>query len=282
MSTSEIPFFFDCQGASLLAVASVPAQPKPLGVVIVVGGPQYRVGSHRQFLLLARSLAEKGYACLRFDYRGMGDSDGPRVGFEAIGADIAAAIDGLQRNAPSVTSVVLWGHCDGAAAAALGANGDRRVRGLALFNPWVRTDEVAAQARLKSYYVSRVLSRAFWKKLLSGKLGYTSSLRSFADNVRRATSRSAAPAPSGTLPERVGIALRDSRVPVLLGLSKRDAVAAEFRLVSSRPGPLDEFRRQDRTTEIEFEADHTFSCKAWRDAAADATLDWISREFGMA
>jgi alpha/beta superfamily hydrolase len=45
-------------------------------VLVIVGGPQYRAGSHRQFTLLARSLAEQGFAVLRFDYRGMGDSTG--------------------------------------------------------------------------------------------------------------------------------------------------------------------------------------------------------------
>ena len=42
-----------------------------IGVVIVVGGPQYRVGSHRQFVTLARALAASGVPALRFDYRGM-------------------------------------------------------------------------------------------------------------------------------------------------------------------------------------------------------------------
>ena len=48
----------------------------PRGVLIVTGGPQYRAGSHRQFVLLARFLAARGMAVLRFDYRGMGDSEG--------------------------------------------------------------------------------------------------------------------------------------------------------------------------------------------------------------
>lgn len=253
-----------------------------MGVVVVVGGPQYRVGSHRQFLLLARFLATAGYACLRFDYRGMGDSDGPRVGFEAVADDISAAIDAFQRHVPGVTGVVLWGLCDGAAAAALTVNHDRRVRGLALFNPWVRTDAVEAQARLKTYYVRRVLSGAFWKKLVSGGMSYATSLRSLTDNVRRASRRSADGESSGSLPERVGAALRDSRLPVLLGLSERDAVAAEFRLASSQAGPLNEFVRRGRSTAVNFAADHTFSCKAWRDEVAHATLDWLVQAFDPA
>jgi len=61
-------------------VVSVPgeadAAAADTGVLIVVGGPQYRVGSHRQFVMLARFLADHGVPCMRFDYRGMGDVSG--------------------------------------------------------------------------------------------------------------------------------------------------------------------------------------------------------------
>src|SRR5690349_24048098 len=54
------------------------------GVLLVVGGPQYRVGSHRQFALLCRRLAGRGVPALRFDYRGMGDADGAARTFESV------------------------------------------------------------------------------------------------------------------------------------------------------------------------------------------------------
>lgn len=57
----------------------------PLGLLMVVGGPQYRVGSHRQFVLLARDLAAAGIPVFPFDYRGMGDSTGQARDFEGIG-----------------------------------------------------------------------------------------------------------------------------------------------------------------------------------------------------
>ncbi|MGB0712180.1 MAG: hydrolase 2, exosortase A system-associated, partial [Gammaproteobacteria bacterium] len=89
----------------------------PLGVVVVVGGPQYRVGSHRQFVLLARDLAGAGIPVMRFDYNGMGDSEGGSAHFEACGGDIRAAVDALVEGCPSLGGVVLWGLCDGASAA---------------------------------------------------------------------------------------------------------------------------------------------------------------------
>src|SRR5262249_52771049 len=114
MSGRETAFAFTCRGDSLVAIYHQATGAPRRGVVIVVGGPQYRVGSHRQFVLLARALAESGIPVLRFDYRGMGDSEGEFTGFEAIDLDIAAAIDAFVARCPSLREIVLWGLCDAA------------------------------------------------------------------------------------------------------------------------------------------------------------------------
>src|SRR5882672_7230784 len=107
MTFVELPVLFHCEGDQLVGVLARPDQPRDVGVVVVVGGPQYRVGSHRQFILLARTLASEGIACLRFDYRGMGDSEGEARSFESVDADIACATAELTRLVPSVRRVVL-------------------------------------------------------------------------------------------------------------------------------------------------------------------------------
>ena len=78
---TETVLAFPCEGERLLGVVSAPEDALvtgDLGVVIVVGGPQVRAGSHRQFVQLARHLAAQGLPTLRFDVRGMGDSSGPQ------------------------------------------------------------------------------------------------------------------------------------------------------------------------------------------------------------
>lgn len=286
MNYREIPLCFDCGGASLLGVLTAPARDARVGVVIVVGGPQYRVGSHRQFVLLSRDLAAAGYACLRFDYRGMGDSAGPRITFEQAGPDIGAAIDVLCREIPSIDKVVLWGLCDGAAAGALFAHLDPRVAGLALFNPWVRTEAGEAEAALRHYYAKRVSSRAFWRKVVTGKLHVTGSAASMWSSIRRAVGgRHAGPVAEGDapLPERVGTALLRFRSPVLVALSGNDSVAAEFRIVSAKPGPLADAMRLTSGVHVALAtADHTFSSARWRAEAAAATLRWLGTQFADA
>ena len=138
-------------------------------VLIVVGGPQYRSGSHRQFTLLARHLADAGIASLRFDYRGMGDSTGEVRSFERAGTDIRCAIDRLLATVPGVQEVVIWGLCDAASAALIYAHKDPRVSALVLLNPWVRTEQGIARAHLRHYYLARLFHRSLWQKIGRGE-----------------------------------------------------------------------------------------------------------------
>ena len=181
----ERPIVFPCEGAWLSGVVHRGAPGARRGVVIVVaGGPQYRVGAHRQFVTLARLLAGQGYPVLRFDLRGMGDSSGAYLGYQHSEPDIRAAIDALQAAAPGVTEVVPFGECESASGILFYAHRDARVVGAALANPWVRTQEGQAEVILKHYYRDRLLSREFWKQLLRGRLQVWKSLKSFFEVVR--------------------------------------------------------------------------------------------------
>ena len=172
MSTREEAVVFDCAGESLVGVIASPERAAETGVVVVVGGPQYRAGSHRHFVQLARSLAAAGYPTLRFDCRGMGDSSGTQRSFEDLDQDVGAAIDSLLQRAPQVKRVVLWGLCDGASASLLYLHrtADLRVAGICLLNPWVRSEVSLARTHVKHYYLQRLGQPEFWRKLLSGRV----------------------------------------------------------------------------------------------------------------
>lgn len=181
--TVEAALTFPCGDAKLVGILHLPTAPNRRGVVVVVGAPQYRAGSHRQFVLLARDLAEAGYAVLRFDYRGMGDSAGDFSGFEAVETDIRAAVDTLCDRVPDVGEVVLWGLCDGAAAIAFYAAGDPRVTGVVLVNPWVRVPASFAQAQVHHYYLRRLALPSFWRRLIGLEVDFGTSLRSFVGTL---------------------------------------------------------------------------------------------------
>lgn len=267
---------FYCKGETLVGVLSLPASPGPRGVLIVVGGPQYRVGSHRQFTLLARHLASNRIPTLRFDYRGMGDSTGEARSFEAVSDDVRCAIDVFFEQLPMLKEVVIWGLCDAASAALVYAHQDARVRGLVLLNPWVRTAQGLARAELKHYYGARLLTRAFWGKLLSGEVNLVESMRSFVASAAAAlVSRKATDGPA-PLPDRMHDGLRRFQGKALLVLSGNDLTAQEFKDAAAGSPAWQALLQQPRVARCDLpEANHTFSTRAWRDRVAEWTCDWV-------
>jgi exosortase A-associated hydrolase 1 len=274
MST-ERALTFDCRGDTLVGVLSEPSAPRETGVVIVVGGPQYRAGSHRQFVLMARAIAQQGFAVLRFDARGMGDSTGAPRAFEHIGEDIDAAIATLVAQVPAVRQVALWGLCDGASAALLHADEarDPRVRGLVLLNPWVRSPESLARVHLRHYYWQRLTQPEFWKKLLRGGVGQA-AWRDLLSNLR--ARRSAPPAVQLPFQHRMARGWMTFEGSILLVLSGNDYTAKEF-VDATRSEPawsraLQHARLQRHDLP---DADHTFTASAWRQRVDDVTIAWL-------
>lgn len=282
MTWAEQPRVFRCGDELAIAIAHVPERPSTRGVLVVVGGPQYRVGSHRQFVLLARHLCDQGFAVLRFDYRGMGDSSGDARTFENIGADIHCAINQLQAEIPQIKEVVIWGLCDAASAALFYAPHDARVTGMVLLNPWVRTQESMARVHLKHYYLERILSRRFWHELVSGKLKLARGLRSVAGDVSTALQSSSkaqsadSAGETAPLPIRMAQSLARFRGHVLVILSGNDLTANEFRQVCQRDPQWRRLLRSSHVTERSLApANHTFSKAEWRDQVARWTAEWM-------
>jgi exosortase A-associated hydrolase 1 len=279
---------FDCAGTPLLGVLSRPAA-RPaaaVGVVVVVGGPQYRAGSHRQFVMLARHLAAAGFPVLRFDARGMGDSAGAQRSFEELGDDVRAAVSALMEAEPGLRGVVLWGLCDGASAAllALHERADPRVLGLALLNPWVRSVASLARTHVKHYYRQRLMERAFWAKLLRGGVALQ-ALRDLLGNLRAAFGgggrRRRAVAEALPFQQRMARAWATFDGGILLLLSERDHTAQEFIEFSQGDAAWQAALRARVPQRVTLAgADHTCSDPAAQAAAEAATLQWLRDQFG--
>lgn len=290
----EVALELPCCSDTLIGVLHHGRSDASVGVVVVVGGPQYRVGSHRQFVLLARALAGTGIPVLRFDYRGMGDSTGQQHKFDEVDDDIKSAVDALCETVTTLKSIVIWGLCDAASAALFYAHKDPRVAGLVLLNPWVRTDAGMARAYLKHYYLRRLFSMEFWRKALSGQWSVRASLASItglAMKLRKsqfAIDASASEKKTGTTIDRVreppslpeamldGWGRFNGKILLILS-GNNDYVADEFRDLINASRRWRKAVNRPGTTRRDFpQANHTFSRSDWRDQVAEWTSVWLS------
>jgi pimeloyl-ACP methyl ester carboxylesterase len=188
---------FSCEGA--LLGATLDRADGSTGLIIVTGGTQTRIGSHRMFERLAREVAAAGYPCFRFDRRGVGDSEGDDPGYRGSMADLSAAVCAFRAECPNLERVIGFGLCDGATALALfGAVAG--VDSVLLANPWfVETEAGAPPAAAIGGSVS-------YKKLFKGLM------------------KVAAPPPADLAGE-VAASLRSRGLPVDLVLAREDATA---------------------------------------------------------
>ena len=284
---TEDTLAFDCAGDRLLGIVSRPAEDSAaldLGVVIVVGGPQYRAGSHRGFVLLARHLAGLGLTVLRFDVRGMGDSQGALHDFLAVDDDVDAAIAALLRHDPQLKRVALWGLCDGASAALLYLQHqpDPRVAALCLLNPWVRSAETLAKTHVKHYYLQRLKQPEFWRKLLSGQVA-GKALAGLLSNLRLAfgkpTGASAQVGSRSQAPfqQRMAQAYAAFSGHSLLMLSEHDHTAQEFAEHSRADATWQQaLARRPPQRVLLAGADHTCSQPATQQAMEAATGQFLT------
>jgi exosortase A-associated hydrolase 1 len=285
MKAEQRALAFECAGCRLYGIIGLPATPNPRGVLIVTGGPQYRAGSHRQFTLLARDLAQAGFPVMRFDYRGMGDSEGEQRGFEDIGDDLDCALREFFASVPDLRELVIWGLCDGATAAAMHAWRHPRVRGLILLNPWVRTGSGIARATLRHYYPARLIQPAFWRKLLTGRFDLGTALASLWQSVAAARGRQRgtllreeASAVSAASPaESMYDGLSRFQGRTLLILSGDDLTAREFAdLLASSPA-WRALGSQPGLSQVDVaEANHTFSRAIWREQVSRISAQWLA------
>lgn len=278
MSVVEQALQWPCEGEGLIGVLSRPteAAARDIGLLIVVGGPQVRAGSHRQFVLMARAAAAQGHPALRFDVRGMGDAEGEPRGFEQLDADIGSAIDALFAAEPGLRGVVLCGLCDGASAILLylAARPDPRVAGVCLLNPWVRSAQSQAQTRVQHYYRQRLLQPAFWRKLLSGGVALR-ALRELAQALRLARRRPAAEG-GGGFQQRMLTGWQGFHGPSLLVLSGDDYTAKEFLAYSAtRPTWTSQLAQPAVKRQAVEGADHTFSTPGSQSELQRSVLDWL-------
>jgi pimeloyl-ACP methyl ester carboxylesterase len=183
-------------------------------VVLLNAGTLHRIGPHRVYVRIARSLAQEGFAVLRFDLSGLGDSPPRSDNLPYVLSTIREtreAMDCVTRET-GAQEFVLAGLCGGADLAFRVARDDARVVGVGLLD-WYAYG--TAKSRVRRYLLP-LLHRQGWGRLLLAQGPVGARLWSWL----------------GRRPVMGGRVMND------VGLPPKDETAATLRALMGRGGHL--------------------------------------------
>jgi uncharacterized protein len=222
---SEPVTFLNQQGLRLFGIVSKPAVPSTTGLAVILLSPgiKSRVAPHRLYNKIADSIVDLGLPVLRFDFSGLGDSEGTST--EVLLADLYGGIQ-LGRYVDDTRAAVAWvraqlgvercllvGLCGGGITGVLAAARDaEHIAGIVAFGLPVNLDgshidkvsamTVGQLTSMRDRYLRKVFDPRAWARLLSFKTDYRLLLRAFG--FRPAARGAVPPPPTGAAPPSTG------------------------------------------------------------------------------
>jgi alpha-beta hydrolase superfamily lysophospholipase len=265
---------FPSSGESLIAALHVPTDAPRAGLIFLHGWAGYRVGAHRMLVAAAREATSRGYASLRFDFRGRGDSGGA-----TMAATLTTMIEDTLASSSFLRSelgplpIVLVGDCSGCEVAIGAAPSLDDVRALALWSAPIiggaREASDAAKSRaVRASYARKLFSAQSWRKLLAGALRW--------DLIRRALTRGGKGAGEEGSAADAHIdwnarflSFRGERLFIYGAADPVTPACVDFyRALSARSGSAFDLRSIDG-------ANHAFYSAAWQREVIAHTLDFL-------
>lgn len=220
---------FPCGPDTLVGTLDIDTATGATGILLVSGGREVRAGSWGGQASIAARLAVAGVPVLRYDRRGVGESEGTDPGFLNTHDDIAAALAAFRAAVPTLRRVIGFGNCDAATALML-HGADVGLDGLILANPWTLASDEAdgaqgagAPAALRRRYRAKLADPREVLRLLTGGV----NLAKLARGLRAAAST----APRSALVDQMATGLARFGGPVTILLAAGDRTAQMFEAV---------------------------------------------------
>ncbi|MFA6292688.1 MAG: alpha/beta fold hydrolase, partial [Victivallales bacterium] len=180
MNVHEKPFVFENRRQKLFGILHEPdGRQKQTAVIFLHGWGTYRIGPHRIFVEAAREFASAGFPCLRFDFRGRGESGGDVAETTLLDMiDDARQAVGEMLKLEGISQVILLGLCSGGEVAVGTAASDSNVNGLVLLSTpllgrqTMAKDDVRKTANSAKNYWQKLFLPGTWGKIFSFRVNY--------------------------------------------------------------------------------------------------------------
>lgn len=300
--------FANPAGQVLHGMLHEPASEAARGVCILLLSPgvKGRVGPHRLYLKLAQPLVAAGFHVLRFDYYGLGDSEGDlgeRVMADMYNSiqggryveDTIAAMDWMHRH-HGIERFVGSGLCGGSISALLTAVRDRRIDSLlgiglpsTLEGGAQNFDRFMTRGQLRQEgrgYLRKIFRAEAWMRFLSGRSGYTHIIRSVRELLFPSKAKPAPVAP-GAVPDNANplfapafLRLLGTKRPILLVFSSGDRHRFNFGEKFEERFAA-EIARTGHGWQLHVidGANHVMSDPRWIDEMLAVTTAWLDRQY---
>jgi uncharacterized protein len=303
--------FMNRGGLRLFGVVHTPSD-APTGaptVLLLSPGVKMRVGPQGLYGLMADAFSQLGVSVFRFDYHGLGDSEGTlperelrdvynRIESGRYVDDTIDAMDWLQRTY-GTRRFVLGGLCGGAVTGLLTGERDSRVEGLlalgmtpvlsASSNEASRYMTTGQLQLSQKKYLKRVLSPQAWFRLLTLRADNQLIRRMASQWVRKllwlppAASLATLPGNDNANPiiPPAFIAMLSRRCPMLFVYGGSDRLRWEFeeKLLSRHHDRLAALPQTFEVHVVE-SANHVLTLREWQLEMLEVSCRWLQSHFG--
>lgn len=315
MTMHQKPVTFDNRkGLRLVGILETPTHPPrhDVGVILLSPGVKMRLGPQGLYRCVSNELVRLGLPVLRFDFHGLGDSEGVvdeeflrdfynHVEVGRYVEDTIDAMDWMEAN-HGTRRFILAGLCGGAITGLFAGARDKRVAGLlALGITTTLSSRAADQARymssgqldrLQQGYIRKLLKPSAWIRLLTFKSDYRVLWRIVTRMWRRSSSSAPASAAaaaaeaqdnSNPLFPSAFFEMLGSRRPMLLVFGGADRLKWEFdeKFVARYRERLAQAPDTYTVHTIE-QANHVFTFSGWQQEMLEQSRRWLSRHFSDA
>jgi len=255
----------------------------PRGAVVLVHGwDGCRVGPHRILVETARHLSGLGFAALRFDLSGRGESEGEplKTDLDTMIDDACAALDALRERVGRAAPAAMLGVCSGGNAALAAAAFHEDVQAVAAWSSYPFQEQRPAAQDVKrtghfaKAYLAKTLRPETWRKLARGRVNLPMVSKVLFGHFRKGegTARELQRSRRDVLGALAGY---KGRMFFLYGGKDPEAADAE--------GTFRSFCAQHALT-AEFAAiagaNHNFYSLSWKRQAMETTGRWLAGALG--